>query len=257
MLYLVNPARKRRKKGTTMAKAKRRPSAKQLAARRKFAAMARARSRAAKTSKRARARTTVAKRKRSMRRRRAPMRSVQRKRGAPVSRAAWKASPYRRNPKRRRRTYRRNPPFGRSGIPGQIMDLGTGAVVALAGGAVSRMASTLIPFGGVSPLANFAKGTLVAIGIRVFGEKLIGRENARIAAIGALMAPTRDLVVSFVPDASRFLGAYATGVMAMPTFPGTRGIGTYAAYAANGLSEQDSNDDEQGMAAYPQEVWQG
>jgi hypothetical protein len=132
------------------------------------------------------------------------------------------------------------------------MDLGTGAVVALAGSAVSRTVSGFIPFGGTSPIANFAKGTLVAIGIRVFGEKLIGRENARIAAIGAMMTPTRDLVVSFVPQVGPYLGTYA-GVLAMPTFPGTRGL---AAYAQNGLSEQDSNDDEQGMAAYPQEVWQ-
>lgn len=260
MLYLINPATRRRKKRRIVAtKSKRRPSRKQMAARRKFAAMSRARSRAAKSTKRVRrtkgAPVAVKRRRRSTAKRRGVMQSVKRRSGAKVARSSWRSSGYRRNPKRRRNTHRRsNPGFRMAGLPRQIMDLGTGAVVVLAGGAAGRTVSSLIPFGGVTPLAQFAKGALVAIGIKMFAPRLIGKPFADLAAIGAMIGPTKDLVISILPQAAGFLGAYGN-VMALPTWPGQRSIGAYAAYAAGNGSEQDSNDDESGMGAYTQEVW--
>lgn len=132
----------------------------------------------------------------------------------------------RRNPIRRhrvsrrravaRRRYRRNPVrFG--GFLNQTRDLATSSVAALAGAAVGRTVSNLIPFGG-SPVVNFAKGAAVAIAIRTFGERLIGREAARFAAVGAMLAPVKDLIVSFVPQAETFLGR-SDQVMYLPAFP--------------------------------------
>jgi hypothetical protein len=120
---------------------------------------------------------------------------------------------YRGNPRRRhRRRYHRNP-LG-SGIVRQVTDLGTGALAALAGAAAGRTVSSLIPFGGTDPIMNFVKGAVVAIGIRMVAPKVgLNARLADLASIGAIMGPTKDLVVSFVPQASAFLGE---GPMAMP-----------------------------------------
>lgn len=109
------------------------------------------------------------------------------------------------------------------------MDLAKSAGVGLLGMAAGRTVSNMIPFGGTDPLMNFAKGTAVAIGIRVFGEKVLGRDMARMAAVGAMLGPTKDLVTHFLPSASTFLGAgsgYA--VMSMPRIPVARTISSYA-----------------------------
>jgi hypothetical protein len=103
------------------------------------------------------------------------------------------------------------------GILGQTKDLATASVAALVGGAVGRTTANLIPFGG-SPVIDFAKGAAIAIAIRTFGEKLVGREMARFAAVGAMIGPVKNLVISFVPQAQAFLGAH-DGVMYMPGFP--------------------------------------
>lgn len=103
------------------------------------------------------------------------------------------------------------------GVIGQVQDLGTASVAALVGSAVGRTVGNLIPFGG-SPVMNFAKGAAIAIAIRTFGERLVGREMARFAAVGAMLGPVKDLVVSFVPQAETFLGR-SDGVMYMPGFP--------------------------------------
>lgn len=266
-LWLVNPGRKRRH----MAKTKRRPSKKQLAARRKFAAMARARAKAARrvrspkrrVRRRAVTRRAITHRRVGMarkRRRAAPkrrrrtsaprrMRSVRRAGGAAVSRQAWRASGFRRNPRRRRR-YRRNPGFSARGIVGQVKDLGIGAGVGLLGMAAGRTISNMIPFGQGDPIMGFAKSTAVAIGIRIFGAKVLGNDLARIAAIGAMLNPTKDLLISFVPQAQQFLGA-STGVMYLPSFPTSRSIASYA-----GASGGEVSDGEE-LGSYANgEVWQ-
>jgi hypothetical protein len=100
--------------------------------------------------------------------------------------------------------------------------------VALAGMAAGRTISNMIPFGG-SPLIDFAKGTAVAIGIRMLGEKMIGRDLARVAAIGAMLGPTRSLIVGYFPTAGSFLGAYGGGgVMALPRIPARSTISSYS-----------------------------
>jgi hypothetical protein len=210
--YRRNPTRKTRK----------RASPKQLAARKKFAALARARAKVGGTH-RARTKpkgTIMARRKR---RTAAARRSTRRKRSP--ARRVMHHNPKRRrrvirHHAKRRRTFRRNPGMG--GMLGQVTTLFKESGVALLGMAAGRTISNLIPIAETSPLIAFAKGTVVAIGIRMLGEKVIGRDLARVAAIGAMLMPVKNLVVGYFPTASTFLGSYAGnlgGVMAMPRIP--------------------------------------
>lgn len=243
MLYLINPGEKRpMKRKTRKAKTarKRRFSAKQRAAQKKFAAMARARARAAKSSKRAKG-ATMAKRKarrRSVKRRRVTgtMKSVRRVGGGSVSRKSWRAAGYRRNPRRRRRSYHRNP-----GFVGVGMDLVKSSGAALVGAAVGRTVSNFIPVSG-GPVVNFAKSTAVAIAIRVFGGKFVGQEVARFAAVGAMLGPLKDLIVSFAPQAAPFLSG--DGVMYLPSIPA--GMPQFSAYAEG----SEGSYEDAGMGAY-------
>lgn len=207
MLYLVNPASKGRKRRASTAKKKRKgPSRKQLAARQKFAAMARARAKVARKKKRAttrrkpamaarkRKRTTTKRRRRTTAKRRSGIRLV--RRGTTV---------YQGNPRRKRRgsrRYRRNP-----GIVAQVIGLAKDTGAVLVGGAVGRVASNLIPAFG-NPLADAAKGFAIAIGIRMFGGRIVGPDMARVAAAGAAQVPLKNLIVGFMPQAASFLGDY-------------------------------------------------
>jgi hypothetical protein len=115
------------------------------------------------------------------------------------------------------------------GIVGQVTGLLKESGVALLGMAAGRTISNMIPIGGTDPIMKFAKGTVVAIGIRMLGEKVMGRDLARIAAIGAMIGPTRELVVGYFPTASTFLGGYAGGgVMALPRIPARQTISAYS-----------------------------
>jgi hypothetical protein len=207
MLYFVNPASKGRKRQASKGKKKRKgPSRKQLAARRKFAAMARARARTAKKKKRAttrrkpamatrkRKRTTTKRRRRTTAKRRSGVRLV--RRGTTV---------YQGNPRRKRRgrrRYHRNP-----GIVAQLVGLAKDTGAVLVGGAVGRVASNVLPSFG-NPIADAAKGFAIAIGVRMFGGKLVGNDMARLAAAGAAQVPLKNLIVGFVPQAATFLGDY-------------------------------------------------
>jgi len=224
-------------------KKRRRFSAKQRAAQKKFAAMARARARAAKSSKRAKganmAKRRKARRRSSPKRRRVTgtMRSVRRVGGGAVSRKSWRSAGYRRNPKRRRR-YHRNPAGG--GFVGAGLDLVKMSGAALVGAAVGRTVSNVIPISG-GPVVNFAKSTAVAIAIRVFGGKFVGTEVARFAAVGAMLGPMKDLILSFAPQAAPFLSG--DGVMYMPPMVPAPAFSAYA-------EGSEGSYDEAGMGAY-------
>jgi len=260
MLYLINPAGERpmRKKKLTEAvkrgrrglrrsapkKKRRRFSAKQIANQRRFAAAARARAKTAKRSKRAKG-ATMAKRKATRRRtvskrRRVTgtMKSVRRVGGASVSRKSWRSAGYRRNPKRRR--YRRNPGMA-GGLVGGAIELTKNTGAALVGAAVGRTVSNFIPISG-GPVVNFAKSTAVAIAIRMLGARFVGQETARFAAVGAMLGPLKDLILSFAPQAAPFLSG--DGVMYLPGIPA--GMPQFSAYAEGG---EGSYQDE-AMGAY-------
>lgn len=205
MLYFVNPASKGRKRRASKGK-KKGPSRKQLAARRKFAAMARARAKAAKKKKRAttrrkpamaarkRKRTTTKRRRRTSAKRRSGVRLV--RRGVTV---------YQGNPRRKRRggaRRRRNP-----AIMAQVIGLAKDTGAVLVGGAVGRVASNVIPSFG-NPIADAAKGFAIAIGVRMFGGRMVGSDMARLAAAGAAQVPLKNLIVGFIPQAATFLGEY-------------------------------------------------
>jgi hypothetical protein len=264
-IWLLNPPARRRKKAR-MVRSKRRPSRKQLAARKKFVAMVRARARAAKAGKRVpnpKRRSAVATRRRrrtrpaARRRRQNPMASV-RRRGKAVSQKRWRASGYRRNPHRRRtrhRIVRRQNPMGLRGIGGDVFTLAKDAVAVMAGQALGRTVTNLIPFGGNTPVINAGKGLLVAIAIKKFGRKAVSGDLADMLAIGALIGPLKDLIVSVVPQAGSFL----SGGYAMP-----RMIGSYASYApyqtvrggaADGVDTYVQGGENLGAYAYA-EPWQ-
>lgn len=244
MLYLVNPSERRAAKKRRVSK--KRPSAKQRAARKKFAAMAKARAKAARSKKRATkgGRTMAARKRRAAPKRR---RRASAKRRSPVV-TLRRRTVYQTNPRRRRggrrRSYRRNPGLGNIG--GQVIDLLKSSGFALAGAAVGRTVSGLIPIGSpTDPIINFAKNTVVAIAIRTFGARVIGQEAAKMAAVGAMLGPTKDLIVGFVPQAESFLGR-SDAVMYLPRIP----AGRMSSYAGADPAEIDS-----GMGSYSGEAW--
>jgi len=112
---------------------------------------------------------------------------------------------YQGNPKRRRRSgrrYHRNP-----GIVAQVIGLAKDTGAVLVGGAVGRVANNMLPSFG-NPIADAAKGFAIALGVRMFGGKLVGPDMARLAAAGAATVPLKNLIVGFVPQAADFLGEY-------------------------------------------------
>jgi hypothetical protein len=140
--------------------------------------------------------------------------------------------------------------MGLGGIGGQVFTLAKDAVAVMAGQALGRTVTNLIPFGGNTPVINAGKGLLVAIGIKKFGSKVVSKDLADMLAIGALLGPLKDLIVSVAPQA----GAFLSGGFAMP-----RMIGSYAAYptvrggAAEGVDTYAQGGE--GLGAYA-EPWQ-
>lgn len=208
MLYFVNPAGKKRRAS------KKKPSAAQLRARRKFAQMAKARAKSAKKStKRAGKKGKVmAKRKGTAKRRR---RSTAKRRSAVTS--LRRHSVYITNPRRKRRRtasvhrrrarYRRNP--GVRSILGTVKQTAIDTALVLGGGAVGRVVGGLLP-AMKNPYAEAAKGTLVAVGVRMLGKRFLGDDKARFAAAGAMQPVLKNLILSFSPTAASYLGDYET-----------------------------------------------
>lgn len=180
------------------------------------------------------------------------MKSVRRKGGASVSRSAWKASGWRRNPRRRvRRRYRRNPSV--AGIGRQVIEMGKQTVAVLAGRTLGRTLSGMIPFGGTSPLVSAGKGVAVAIGIKMLARRVVSADLADALAVGALIGPVTDLVNSYTPSLAPYLSG---GPIRMPTFPamGTYAprVGSYPRLAGN----PDASDDGIYVGSYSQDPYQ-
>jgi len=222
MLYLVNPKRRAKKR---RAGGKKRRTAKQRAATRKLVALSRARARGTK-KRRARRTPVMAKRRRKATTARRRRRSTRGRRRSPVT-TLRRRSVYITNPRRRRRRgYRRNPGMG-GGILNTTIGLFKASGAALVGGAAGRMASNLIPIGG-SPIVNFAKGVIVAVGIKKLGSRFLGNELATYAAVGAMLGPTKDLITSFVPGATGFLGASNGAMYFPPPIYSNAGLAAYS-----------------------------
>lgn len=255
MWYLINHPGKAKKGRRRMATKRRRaPSAAQLRARRKFAAMARARAKAARRKIRANPGGTMAKKKKkATTRRRRVIRSVRRG-GKAVSRETWRASGFRRNPRRRRRarSYRRNPrrlrrsyrrnPFFGGGLVGDLATLGGQTVAALAGAALGRRIAALIPVAddpGKAPIISWAKAALIALGLKMVNRKFLRLPSQYVdaAALGVLLGPTKDVIVGFVPEAGNYLG----DVMTLQPFSGMVGRRALASYSMNGMGAYAEN----------------
>lgn len=106
------------------------------------------------------------------------------------------------NRPRRRRRFRRNPNWTRVAIQTAQDSIAVGV-----GSAAGRTIGNLLPSFG-NPVADAAKGVLVAIGVRMIASRFMGSDVARFAAAGAMQAPIRDLIVGFVPAAAPFLSSY-------------------------------------------------
>lgn len=128
---------------------------------------------------------------------------------------------------------------GGGGVFGKVKDVAIGAGVVLGGMAVGRTVSNLIPIGTAGdPVVDAIKGVGIGLGIRIFGEKMIGRDYARLAAIGAVVNPLKALITHYAPGAATFLGAgplpfprYPNAVRALQapisSYPGSNGMASY------------------------------
>lgn len=137
------------------------------------------------------------------------MASVRRRGGALVSRASWRASGYRRNPRRGRRSYRRNPVAVRAtfrSITTTLVDAAQGALGAVAVDMVMGQLVTrgIVPATMLTPaLYPVTKGA-VAIGVGLVGNMLplpaafkrIVNEGVK----GSLVCTLRDTITPFVRD---------------------------------------------------------
>lgn len=133
------------------------------------------------------------------------------------------------------------------------MELGKQTVAVLAGRALGRTVSGMIPFGGTSPLMSAGKGVAVALVIKMFARKVVSADLADALAVGALMGPVTDLVSTYTPTLSPFLSG---GPIGMPTFPA---MGTYAprvgSYPKLAGASADQSDDGIYVGSYAQEPW--
>jgi hypothetical protein len=186
---MANPRRRRRRKNA---------SAKQRAWRKKFGQMFGGGRRRANPKKRRKARFG------------GTMRSIARKGGGAVSRSSWRASGYRRNPRRRR--YRRNPVgLGRfrlptmTGITRTVTEAAQGAVGAtLVDLAMGQMAmrNWLPQFAYTDMGYPLVKGAL-AIGTAAVAEYLIPRPFKGIAtemAKGSITITLAGVIRQFMPS---------------------------------------------------------
>lgn len=186
--------------------------------------------------------------------RRRTLKSVRRKGGGSVSASAWRASGFRRNPRRGRRRYRRNPGFSAKGILGSAVDLSIGAVSALAGAALGNRLAAYIPLNDTDPsrppVMAWGKSVLLAVLTKHFGKRIrvLPSHVVDSAALGMVLFPTKNLVTALAPSAAPFLGS----VTALPSFPG--GARRLSSYSLNGMGDYaDPSGDEAfdtGLGAY-------
>lgn len=203
MIYFVNPAMGRRKGR----KVKKRRTAAQRRATAKLVAFNKARRRKRNPPKK----STTRKKKSTTLKRSTPM-AAKRKTGTRKSRSKGRSlvvTRLRRNtvyvpnrPKRRRRGYAGNPSMVRAAI-----QTGKDSAAVLVGSAAGRTIGNMLPSFG-NPVADAAKGVLVAIGVRMIASRFLGSDVARFAAAGAMQTPLKDLITGFVPQAGAFLGSY-------------------------------------------------
>ncbi len=152
---------------------------------------------------------------RRKRSRKALRRNPGRKRSRRAAHRRYAANPRRHHAKRGRRRMHRNPSIV-SAITGTVVDTG----VVLVGGAVGRFVAGMIPFNASTPAnqpyVDFGKSALIAVGVRYLGPRFMGQDMARLAAIGVMLPATKNLVLSFVPSASQYLGSADRAPMFLP-----------------------------------------
>ncbi len=230
MKYFVNAPARRSKRAS--ARGKRRSPAQKAATRKMLAANKRARRAVRKSTRRASTKRspTVAKRrrKRGGARRTARRSSSRRrkstavKRRSPITRLR-RRSVYVTNPRRKRRRgyYGSNPSYLK-----QAIQISKDTAAVLVGGAAGRTIGGMLPSFG-NPVAEAAKGVLIAIGIRIAAARFLGADVARFAAAGAMQVPLKNLVVGFVPQAAPFLGDYDLASLSSYAGALPGGVGNY------------------------------
>lgn len=140
--------------------------------------------------KRSSTRRTVSRRRSTARRRthhRNPVRTA-RRRHATVS--------------RRRRTHHRNPK-----ILAVVKETAIDTAMVLGGSIGGNMVAKLLPVMG-NPWLEAAKGTAVAVGVRMLGDKFVGRDKARFLGAGAMQPVLKQLIITLAPASAPFLADY-------------------------------------------------
>lgn len=202
IVFRKNPSKRRKAvaKRKQVRRVKRRRSAAQVAAFRKMIA---ARKQAvAPRARRTRAASTVggsvARRKSKSRKRRSGgrIKSVRRVGGAAVARTSWRASGYRRNPRRHRRHhYRRNPGFSVGGIVSSVKQGVMDAAFILGGKAGTRFVSNFAPAGlKDTPVKVAAVQVLAAIGLGIVGRRFLGGDKARFIVAGGVVGAIESYI---------------------------------------------------------------
>jgi len=237
MKYFVNAPARRSKSRSRTGRKKGRSAAQKAATKKMRAALAakQARRTSAKRKKRATTRRSPTVAKRKARKRGAARKSSSRrrrgskKRRSPINRLRRNSVYLTNRPKRRRRSRY----FGNPSYIKQAIQIGKDTAAVLAGGAAGRTIGGMLPSFG-NPVAEAAKGILIAIAIRMAASRFLGADVARFAAAGAMQVPLKNLVVGFVPQVAPFLGDYDLAMLS-----------SYSGAALNGGSGEGA-----GMGSY-------
>lgn len=120
----------------------------------------------------------------------------------------------------------------------QAIETAKGATAVLAGQAAGRMIVGFIPVTG-GPIVEAAKGVGAAVLLKMIGRQFLPADLANYLAIGALVNPMKDLIVSVVPQAGGFLGAYSSGPMYLPPMGAANRIGVYASDGQEGFEDEN------------------
>ena len=79
----------------------------------------------------------------------------------------------------------------------------------LGGSVGGNLVGKILPTFG-NPYLDAAKGTAVAVGIRMLGQRMLGRDRARFLGAGAMQPVLKGLIVALAPSAAPFLADYET-----------------------------------------------
>lgn len=140
----------------------------------------------------------MARRRRKSRRRSGGVIQSVRRGGKKVSRGAWRASGYRRNPRRRHRRHFARNPFSLGGIKHRVVQGVTDAALILGGKAGARFIANFAPDSLKDTVPKVALTQVVAaLAVGIAGTKFLGGDKGRFLLAGGVAGALESFLKGF------------------------------------------------------------